>query len=63
MIGLELKEAGAGARLMDELRKFGVITLASRKKGQGISLTPALNIPESQLFAVVGSISQALQRL
>jgi 4-aminobutyrate aminotransferase-like enzyme len=63
MLGLELKEAGAGARLMDELRKFGVIALASGEKGQGISLTPALNIPESQVFAAVDSIRQALQKL
>ncbi len=60
MVGLELTQAGAGARLMDLLRSYGVIALASGDRGQGISITPALNIPEHQLFEAVDRIESAL---
>jgi acetylornithine/succinyldiaminopimelate/putrescine aminotransferase len=49
MLAIEFKEAGAGAKAMDLLRERGVIALASSSKGESLSLTPALNIPEALL--------------
>jgi 4-aminobutyrate aminotransferase/(S)-3-amino-2-methylpropionate transaminase len=63
MVGLELSEPLAGARLMDILRRHGVIALASGDKGQGISITPALNISEDDLALAVQRISVALREL
>ncbi len=63
MVGLELSEPLAGARLMDILRRYGVIALASGDKGQGISITPALNIGEDELFVSVERIAAAMHQL
>ncbi|HET9238842.1 MAG TPA: aminotransferase class III-fold pyridoxal phosphate-dependent enzyme, partial [Oligoflexus sp.] len=63
MVGLELREPLAGARLMDILRRHGVIALASGDKGQGISLTPALNISEDELLTAVQRIAVAVRDL
>jgi len=65
MLAVEFRRAGAGAALMDSLRRAGVIALACGDTGQGLSLTPALTIPEpllasacDQLEKAVGSMSR-----
>ncbi len=63
MVGLELRDALAGAKLMDILRRHGVIALASGDKGQGISITPALNIAEEELVVAVQRIAAAMNEL
>jgi 4-aminobutyrate aminotransferase/(S)-3-amino-2-methylpropionate transaminase len=63
MVGLELREPLAGARLMDILRRHGVIALASGDKGQGISITPALTIQEDELLLAVQRIAAAMVEL
>lgn len=63
MVGLELREPLAGAKLMDLLRKQGVIALASGDKGQGISITPALTISEEELLGSVDRIRDAMMEL
>jgi acetylornithine/succinyldiaminopimelate/putrescine aminotransferase len=63
MIGLELREPLAGARLMDILRRHGVIALASGDKGQGISITPALTIAEEELAVAVERIADAMKEI
>jgi 4-aminobutyrate aminotransferase/(S)-3-amino-2-methylpropionate transaminase len=63
MVGLELREPLAGARLMDILRRHGVIALASGDKGQGISITPALNISEEELDSAIQRIADAMHEL
>jgi 4-aminobutyrate aminotransferase/(S)-3-amino-2-methylpropionate transaminase len=63
MVGLELREPLAGARLMDILRRHGVIALASGDKGQGISITPALNISEEELELAIQRIVAAVREL
>jgi 4-aminobutyrate aminotransferase/(S)-3-amino-2-methylpropionate transaminase len=60
MIGIELNEAGLGAVWMDKLRVAGVIALASGMQGQGISLTPALNLSSSDWTDVRGLIKSTL---
>jgi 4-aminobutyrate aminotransferase/(S)-3-amino-2-methylpropionate transaminase len=56
MIGVEFYQEGLGAACMDEMRAQGVILLANGEKGEGVSITPALNIPQELLL-------EALKRL
>ncbi|MBC7660189.1 MAG: aspartate aminotransferase family protein [Chitinophagaceae bacterium] len=63
MIGIELKEKGLGAVLMDKLRPMGIIALASGTFGEGISLTPALNLPEKDWLEALPRITQAVLAL
>lgn len=53
MIGIELKEAGAGALWMDRLRANGVIALANGMEGQGLALTPALTLSDAEWKSVL----------
>ena len=46
MIVLEFKEDLRGARLMDELRAKGVISLASGERGESVSFTPAYTLKD-----------------
>ncbi|RZA18088.1 MAG: aspartate aminotransferase family protein [Proteobacteria bacterium] len=63
MIGIELDEKGLGAVLMDKLRALGVIALASGTFGEGISLTPALNMPLDDWREALPVIVQAIRNL
>lgn len=63
MLGLEFKEAGFGARLMDILRAEGLIALASGTLGQGLSITPALTIPEEDLAKASDILQKVLKEL
>lgn len=63
MIGIELDAKGLGALLMDKLRPLGVIALASGTFGEGISLTPALNLPEADWQEALPIIKQAVLSL
>jgi acetylornithine/succinyldiaminopimelate/putrescine aminotransferase len=60
MLAVELCESGAGAALMDKLRSRGVIALASGERGESLSVTPALNIPEALLESALDRIVEAL---
>lgn len=53
MIAVEGKADFFGVKLMDELRAKGVIAIPSGKMGRSLSITPALNIPESELFSAL----------
>jgi acetylornithine/succinyldiaminopimelate/putrescine aminotransferase len=56
MIGIAYSEVGFGAKLMDQLRSHGVLALASGPRGDSLSITPALNIPENLLFDALQKI-------
>lgn len=62
MLAIDFKAAGLGAALMDRLRGVGVISLASGSRGESLSLTPPLNIPqdllEDALTRIVGCLSE-----
>ena len=63
MIGIELKQAGMGARWMDVLRAHGVIALANGMAGQGLALTPALNLPEADWQEALEILTTSVERL
>ena len=63
MIVVEFKKAGDGARAMDLLRARGIIALASGARGESLSLTPALNIPEPLLEEGVVAVSHVARAL
>jgi len=52
-----------GVQLMDLLRTVGVIAIPSGSKGRSLSLTPALNIPESELFEALDKIVSMISQL
>jgi 4-aminobutyrate aminotransferase-like enzyme len=60
MMGVEFHESGFGAKIMDRLRKAGVIALPSGRDGNVLSLSPALNIPENVLFEGIDRLAQCL---
>ena len=60
MMGIEFHEPGFGAKMMDRLRKVGVIALPSGRDGNVLSLSPALNIPENVLFEAIDRLAQCL---
>jgi len=60
MLAVEFKKDGEGVRVMDTLRKHGVIALVSGARGQVLSLTPALNIPEANVQAALKSLDVVL---
>jgi len=60
MIGIEFRETGFAARLMDELREKGVVVLPSGEKGSVLSLTPALNIPKEIIEESLNRLTQCL---
>lgn len=57
MLGIEFREAGTGARLMDQLRAQGVIALCAGEKGEVLSITPALNISWELLVKALAKIA------
>ncbi len=63
MLGIELRVDGMGARWMDILRAHGVIALANGMYGQGIALTPALNLPVAEWAEVLSTLKMTLQQL
>lgn len=62
MIGLELDAPGKGAWFMDQLRAEGVIALASGTYGEGISITPALTLPEELWQEALAILQRVLAR-
>ena len=60
MIGVEFAKPGLAAKLMDDLRPRGVIILPSGSKGETLSMTPALNIPEDVLRKSFEILAQSL---
>lgn len=60
MMGVEFHDIGFGAKMMDRLRKAGVIALPSGRDGRVLSLSPALNIPETVLFESIDRLAQCL---
>jgi 4-aminobutyrate aminotransferase-like enzyme len=50
MIAIEFNKPGFAAQLMDLARPLGVIVLPSGSTGSVLSLTPALNISEAELY-------------
>lgn len=65
MIAIELDRPGFGALAMDELRRAGVIALASGEQGHCLQITPALNIPEdvfSDALARIESVVLSLSK-
>ncbi len=63
MIGVELQQPGSGARWMDLLRAEGVIALASGMEGQGLSITPALTLPEADWEEARTALVRTLERV
>lgn len=61
MTAIDFKVAGFGALLMDRLRGSGVISLASGSRGESLSLTPPLNIPQDLLAEALERIVRCLQ--
>ena len=45
---------------MDLLRRQGVIALASGAQGQSLSMTPALNIPETLFEEALSKLEQVV---
>ncbi len=60
MTGIELRNPGQGARWMDILRAHGVIALANGMEGQGLALTPALNLREEEWESVLSILVDSL---
>jgi 4-aminobutyrate aminotransferase-like enzyme len=60
MLALEFREAGKGAKLMDDLRKDGLIILPSGARGECLSITPALTIEWKELQAGLDLIIAAV---
>lgn len=60
MLGIEFHKQGHGAFAMDELRKSGVIALASGSLGEVLSLTPAFNISDKLFESAVEKLRSIL---
>ena len=56
MVGIQYAEPGRGVNQFELLRKKGFITLPSGPKGDVLSLTPALNVDEKYLEALVKAL-------
>ena len=64
MLCLDLGLAGQGVELSDQLRRdVKVITIPCGPGGQGISLSPALNIPEDLFLEAVARIKTTLAKI
>lgn len=50
-----------GAKMMDRLRRAGVIALASGAGGSSLSLTPALNITRADLTRAISILSKTIE--
>jgi 4-aminobutyrate aminotransferase/(S)-3-amino-2-methylpropionate transaminase len=60
MIGIEFHATGFAAELMDKLRAKQVIALPSGTRGQVLTISPALNIPEELLFEAMARLAECL---
>ena len=60
MLCIEFDKPGAGERLMEALRKRGVIAIPSGPQGRCLSITPALNIERSLLFEALDIINTCM---
>ena len=60
MIAIHFHEANAGARLMIEARKKGIIALASGNEGQALSMTPAFTIDKEMWLTAAAQIRALL---
>jgi acetylornithine/succinyldiaminopimelate/putrescine aminotransferase len=56
MIGLDYQKSQRGVLVMDQLRKEGVLALVSGARGECLSITPALNIPEQTLWSAMEKV-------
>jgi len=56
MIGIDYKEHLGGLKVMNQLRKEGVLALVSGADGACLSVTPALNIPEDLLWPALEKV-------
>lgn len=56
MMGLDYQIAERGVEVMNLLRKEGVLALVSGARGECLSLTPALNIPEELLWPALEKV-------
>lgn len=52
-----------GLNLMNALRTRGIIALVSGEKGETLSITPALTIPEKQFFAALETVMEVASSL
>lgn len=62
-IAIEFNQDGAGATAMNELRKNGIIALASGERGSSLSLTPALNMDEAFLIASLEKVVETIKNV
>lgn len=60
MLAIEFHQSGHGALLMDRLRARGVVALVSGERGQTLSITPSLTIPESLVETAFARVVEAL---
>jgi 4-aminobutyrate aminotransferase/(S)-3-amino-2-methylpropionate transaminase len=63
MLAVEFRSPGDGARMMDLLREVAVIAIPAGQKGECISFTPALNVPDDLVDQTVSRIASVLPRL
>ncbi|MBC62344.1 MAG: aspartate aminotransferase family protein [Zetaproteobacteria bacterium] len=61
MIVIEMHESNQGVVLMNTLKRKGIIAIPSGPKGQCLSITPALNIPEPLFFEALETICGIIQ--
>lgn len=62
MLGVEFREDGYAALLMEKLRENGVIVLPSGSNGRVLSITPALNISFELLIKSLMTIAVAIRK-
>ena len=60
-MNLDFKTPGMGPQIMKALLKKGVMALASGAYGEGLSITPALNIPKDLLFNSLDKVLSTVQ--
>ncbi len=56
MLAIEGTEPFYGVKLMNQLRKVGVIAIPCGSQGRSLALTPALNIPKVELYEALDKI-------
>lgn len=63
MIAVELARPGLGVELMRKLLERRVIIIPAGPGGKAVSITPALNIPEEQLFSALDQLIASVKML
>lgn len=62
-LGIDFTEDGLGVKLADQLRTMGVLALPSGEKGNILSITPALNIPDDLLERACHLVTEGVEHV